>query len=318
MEKGFPAYIPCYVSECLQLALLLEVSAYPKPGNVHRNADFSDTRYEHFLASAVAVAPYFKLAAERGFQLQSGKISVSQVKIGELIRDSAKNIWRWQSGGNTLLGAVILLMPIAVAAGAVLAEGNFSLLRLREKIRRIVTSSTSEDAVNVYEAIAIAQPGGLGKAPDLDVNDPESKRRIIEEGISLYDVFKIASAYDSICAEWVNNYPITFDIGYPFFKRQIEKTNDVNLATVNTFLKILAEVPDTLIVRKAGKKKALEVSLEAKRILELGGLGTEAGMKELIEFDYRLRHSGNSLNPGTTADIVSAVLALNILEGFRP
>ena len=128
-------------------------------------------------------------------------------------------------------------MPIAVAAGAVLTEGNLSLPRLREKIRHIVTSSTAKDAVNVYEAIEIAQPGGLGKAPDLDVNDPESKRRIVEEGISLYDVFKIASAYDSICAEWVNNYPITFDIGYPYFKRQIEKANDVNLATVNTFLR---------------------------------------------------------------------------------
>ena len=318
MEKRFPAYISCYVSECLQLALLLEVSAYPKPGNVHRNADFSDTRYEHFLASAVAVAPYFKLAAERGFQLQSGKISVGQVGIGELIRDSAKNMRRWQSGGNTLLGAVILLMPIAVAAGAVLAEGKISLPRLREKIWYIVTSSTSEDAVNVYEAIEIAQPGGLGKAPDLDVRNPESKKRIIEEGISLYEVFKIASAYDSICSEWVNNYPITFDIGYPFFKEQIEKTKDVNLATINTFLKILAEVPDTLIARKAGKEKALEVSLEAKRILELGGLETEIGRRELIEFDNRLRRDGNCLNPGTTADIVSAVLALSILEGFRP
>jgi triphosphoribosyl-dephospho-CoA synthetase len=58
--------IPLHVSKCLQLALLLEVSAYPKPGNVHRNADFNDTRYEHFLASAVAVAPYFELSAKKG------------------------------------------------------------------------------------------------------------------------------------------------------------------------------------------------------------------------------------------------------------
>ncbi|RLI19779.1 ATP--dephospho-CoA triphosphoribosyl transferase CitG, partial [Candidatus Bathyarchaeota archaeon] len=189
---------------------------------------------------------------------------------------------------------------------------------LREKIRRIVTSSTAEDAVNVYEAIEIAQPGGLGKASDLDVNDPESKRRIVEERISLYEVFRIASAYDSICSEWVNNYPITFDIGYPYFRRQIEKTSDINLATVNTFLKILAEVPDTLIARKAGREKALEVSLEAKRILKLGGLETEIGRREIIKFDNMLRHAKNSLNPGPTADIVSAVLALSILEGFRP
>ena len=41
-----------HVSRCLQLAILLEVSAYPKPGNVHRTADFQETDYEHFLASA--------------------------------------------------------------------------------------------------------------------------------------------------------------------------------------------------------------------------------------------------------------------------
>ena len=310
--------VPCYVSKCLQLAILLEVSAYPKPGNVHRNADFGDTRYEHFLASAVAVAPYFKLAAEKGVLISAGKLSRSQVRIGEIIRDSAKSLRQWQRGGNTLLGAVLLLSPIAVAAGAVLSKGKFSLHELREEIGKIVISTTAEDAVNVYEAIEIAQPGGLGKAPDLDVSDPNSKKRIIEENVSLYEVFKIASEYDSICSEWVNNYPITFEVGYPYFKKQIEKTRDVNLATVNTFLKILAEVPDTLIARKSGKEKAIQVSTEAKRILELGGLETEIGKRKLIIFDKKLRTAGNSLNPGTTADIVSAVLALNILEGYRP
>jgi len=310
--------IPNYVSACLQLALLLEVSAYPKPGNVHRNADFSDTRYEHFLASTVAVSPYFRLAAERGVLISTGRLSRSQARIGQIIRDSAKNMQRWQRGGNTLLGAVILLSPIAVAAGTVLSKGKFSLQELREEIGKIVVSTTAEDAVNIYEAIEIAQPGGLGRAPDLDVSNPKSKERILKENISLYKVFKIASEYDSICSEWVNNYPITFEIGYPYFKKQIEKTNDINLATVNTFLKILAEVPDTLIARKAGMEKATEVSTEAKRIFELGGLETEVGKKEIINFDRKLRTASNSLNPGTTADIVSAVLALNILEGYRP
>jgi len=319
MRKNLPASIPVYVSGCLQLALLLEVSAYPKPGNVHRTADFDDTRYEHFLASAVAVAPYFKLAAERGVLVSTDRLSRSQVNIGQIIRDSAANMQQWQRGGNTLLGAVILLSPIAVAAGIVLSKGRFSLRELREEIGKVVVSTTAEDAVNVYEAIEIAQPGGLGKAPDLDVSDPKSKGRILKENISLYKVFKIASEYDSICSEWVNNYRITFEIGYPYFKKQIEKSsNDINLATVNAFLKILAEVPDTLIARKTGKEKALKVSMEAKRILKLGGLKTEIGKKELVNFDKMLRASSNSLNPGTTADIVSAVLALNILEGYRP
>ncbi|WP_455363487.1 triphosphoribosyl-dephospho-CoA synthase, partial [[Eubacterium] cellulosolvens] len=37
------------IAAALQLAVLLEVSAYPKPGNVHRTRDFELTRFEHFL-----------------------------------------------------------------------------------------------------------------------------------------------------------------------------------------------------------------------------------------------------------------------------
>ena len=62
-----------HVSRCLELAILLEVSAHPKPGNVHRTADFRETRYEHFLASAVAVAPHFKHTAERSKSRHHGR-----------------------------------------------------------------------------------------------------------------------------------------------------------------------------------------------------------------------------------------------------
>ncbi len=34
-----------YIRRCATLAALLEVSASPKPGNVHRTRDHSDTRY---------------------------------------------------------------------------------------------------------------------------------------------------------------------------------------------------------------------------------------------------------------------------------
>jgi len=307
-----------HVSECLQLAVLLEVSGYPKPGNVHRTADFKKTRYEHFLASAVAVAPHFKLAAERGIMISSGKVGLDQINIGEMIKNAVENVGAWQHGENTLLGTVILLSPIAIAAGMTLAEDSFSILKLREKIRIVVESTTPADAVAVYDAIEIAKPGGLGKAPKLDVTDPASRQKILKDQVTLFDVFKIASEYDSITCEWVNNYPITFDLGYPYFTQQLEKTKDVNTATVHTFLKILAEIPDTLIARKAGLAKAKEVSAQAKQVLEMGGLTTQPGKDRLWKLDEKLRDPTNQLNPGTTADIIAAVLAVSILNGYRP
>ena len=307
-----------YISGYLQLAVLLEVSSYPKPGNIHRTADFKKTRYEHFLASAVAVAPHFKLAAERGMMLSTGKAGLDQINIGEIIKDAVENVDEWQHGENTILGTIILLTPIAVAAGMTLAENSFSINKLREKIRIIVESTTPADAVAVYDAIEIAKPGGLGKAPKLDVTDSASKQKILEEEVSLFDVFKIASKYDSITYEWINNYPITFDLGYPYLIQQLEKTKDVNTATVHTFLKILAEIPDTLIARKAGLAKAKEVSAQAKQVLEMGGLTTQLGKDGLWKLDEKLRDATHQLNPGTTADIIAAVLGVSVLNGYRP
>ncbi len=307
-----------YVSGCLELAILLEVSAYPKPGNVHRTSDFPETRYEHFLASAVAVAPHFRHAAERGVQISKGKIDPAEVEIGKIIKATVESVGCWQRGGNTLLGAIILLTPMAIGSGMIIHKEKFSVAGLRENVGVIVESSTPLDAVHVYDAILMAKPAGLGRAPKLDVNDAASKRKILKDQVTLFEVLKIASEYDSIASEWVHNYPVTFDLGYPNFVQQLEETKDVNTATVHTFLKILSEVPDTFIARKVGLAKAKEISAQAKQLLEGENLTTTSGRRRLLEFDRKLRDHAHKLSPGTTADITEAVLAISILGGYRP
>lgn len=307
-----------HISKCLELAILLEASAN-KPGNVNRTAGFENTRYEHFLASAVAVASSFECAALRGVLVFRGETHLGDVGLGRIIKKSIVDVNTWQRGGNTLLGTAILLSPIAVAAGmTAVREDVFKISKIRENVKLVVESTTPEDAVNVYEAIKNANPSGLGKVSELDINDPDSINRIRKEKISLYQIFKAASKHDTICSEWVNNYPITFDVAYPFLMEQIRQTDDLNAVIVHAFLKVLAECPDTLIARKTSLEKALEFSFRAEEILKLGGLETSNGRESLREFDRELRKVGNLLNPGTTADIIAASLALMILDGYRP
>ncbi|MBN1244109.1 triphosphoribosyl-dephospho-CoA synthase [Candidatus Bathyarchaeota archaeon] len=307
-----------HISNCLELAMLLEVTA-SKPGNVTPTASFEGTRIEHFLASAVAAESSFEEAAQRGTAVSENKLKISQVGIGGIIKECAVDINAWQKGGNTLLGTVMLFIPIAVAAGMTPTGENFSFdfSRLRANLRLAVEATTAEDAVSLYEAIDVAKPSGLGGAPDLDVTDPASKTRLLEDNVSLFEVFKIASGYDDICSEWVRNYPITFDSAYPYLMVQL-KRGDLNAAVVHTFLKILSEHPDTFIARKVGVGKAREVSLDAKKAWELGGLETPEGRESILKLDRRLRASGNLLNPGTTADLTAAALALCTLNGYRP
>jgi triphosphoribosyl-dephospho-CoA synthase len=298
--------------------MLLEVTA-SKPGNVTPNSSFEGTGIEHFLASTVAAESSFEEAARRGTLVSENKLNINQVGIGEIIKKCAVNIKAWQKGGNTLLGTVMLFVPIAVAAGMTKIWDNFvfDFSRLRANLRLAVEFTTSEDAIHLYEAIDVAKPSGLGGVPDFDVTDPKSKTRLLEDNISLFEVFKIAADYDDICSEWVNNYTITFDLSYPYLMERL-KRGDVNMAVVHTFLKILSEHPDTFIARKVGVEKARAVSLETKKVLKLGGLETTEGRESLRELDKRLRASGNLFNPGTTADLTAAALALCTLSGYRP
>ncbi len=308
-----------YVSSCLQLGILFEVSA-PKPGNVNRKVDFETTKFEHFLASAVAVRPSFEHAAQRGIMVSEGAIQPEQIEIGAIIKEAVININAWQSGGNTLLGTVLLLSPIAAAAGISLVKNErISLPNLRENIRLVVESTTPSDAVAVYEAINMAGPNGLaGKAPTLDVEDPRSKTKLLKEKITLYEVFKISAPYDSISREWTERYPVTFDVGFPYFTQQLKETGNLETAIIHTFLEILAKVPDTLIMRKVGLRKAKAISSKAGDIMKLGGLMASAGREKLSKLDSELRGPKNKLNPGTTADILAAVLSIVLLKGYRP
>ena len=295
-----------------QLALLLEVSGYPKPGNVHRTSDFKNTRYEHFLASAVAIEPCLRYAAYRGLKASRNLIGLDELRLGYLIKCGVKEAFKWQSGGNTCLGILTLVIPLTCAAAMSFREG---LANFRSYVGKIVKSTTPRDSIDFYDAISIANPGGLGSSPRLDVRDLESRNQIIREGIGLFEVFKTSASYDLISREWVTVFEISFEVGSPYFTKLINELGDVNIATVHTFLKILSMYPDTLIARKAGLDRAREVSDRAREVLSIGGLLTEDGRRMIWDFDRELRSEENKLNPGSTADLVASSIMISLLTG---
>lgn len=306
------------IAAALQLALLLEVSAYPKPGNVHRTRDFESTRFEHFLASATALGPHFRLAALRGRKVAEGSAWCRGLAIGERIRRAVEASSEWQHGGNTSLGVILLLTPIAYAAGMISPKSPLRIQGIRRKLRKVVSRTTSADAVNTYRAISYASPGALGKVPDLDVNDKNSIAAIRKRNLSLLDIFRVSARYDTISWEWVNNFSVTFDIGLPFLAKELRTTRDINTAIVDTYLRVLSLVPDTLIARKQGIEIAKQISLQANRVLRKGGMRTPSGRKAVVRMDRALQRSDHRCNPGTTADLTASALSVLILSGFRP
>jgi len=168
-----------YVSGCSQLALLLESGAYPKPGNVHRTADFGDTKYEHFLASSIAVGQAIREATKQGMRVASGDIDYKQIEIGRIIYEATSSMMKWQHGGNTILGSILLLVPISAAAGLTWVQTSKSVNNLRSSLIKITHSTTPEDAIYVYDAIKLSDAGGLGSSDRFDVTKENSRQEIL-------------------------------------------------------------------------------------------------------------------------------------------
>jgi triphosphoribosyl-dephospho-CoA synthase len=124
-----------------------------------------------------------------------------------------------------------------------------------------------------------------------------------------------AAQRDSIAAEYAGDYAVTFELGMPVLAGALGDGLRPRDAVVELALRILAAVPDSLIARKRGAAAAARVAEGAERVLTAGGVRSAAGRGALARFDASLRRDGNALNPGTTADLVTAVLFVALLEG---
>jgi triphosphoribosyl-dephospho-CoA synthase len=274
------------IAAAAQLACLLEASA-PKPGNVSPGRHFHDTRYEDFLASAAAIGPAFAHAGD--------------ATLGATILESIRATARW-TRSNTNLGIVLLLAPLAHAAhGACRTRST-----IREELARVLRSAGVRDAADVYEAIRIAHPAGLGRVEDGDVASAPS--------IALRDAMALAAERDEIAREYTTDFALTFGTGAPALARARRDGLPWDDAVVECYLALLAATPDTHIARKLGGAEAVHVSESARAVLAEGGIRTAAGRDSIALFDRQLRDERNSRNPGTTADLTAAAIYVVLLE----
>jgi triphosphoribosyl-dephospho-CoA synthase len=266
-----------------QAACLWEATAR-KPGNVHRFVDFENLHYLDFALSAAAIGPVLLDAPHR--------------TVGELVRDALRRT-RAVVRTNTNLGIVLLLAPLARAD---------RLAGLETGLVRVLEELTVRDAESAYEAIRLAVPGGLGRAPQQDVSEQPTR--------SLREVMALAADRDTIARQYATNFRDVFGMGIQALRRGLEETATLEGAIILTHLELLASIPDTLIGRKRGPAEAEEARHRARRVLETGWPRTLAGGTAFHELDAWLRAEGHGRNPGSTADLVTACLFVALREGI--
>lgn len=268
-----------------QLACILEVMA-PKPGNVHRFRDLPGLSFVDFLASALAIGDPLDRAANDG--------------IGRSV-ERAIAATRLVVATNTNLGMVLLLAPLAAVPRG---------LGLRVGVRDVLESTTVDDARAVYRAIRLAQPGGMGSVPEQDVAEEPTR--------SLKAVMELAADRDLVARQYASGYREVFTDALPALEEAIRHGRPVETSIVAAHLTLLSRHPDSLIIRKAGIDRAVEVSARAAEILAAGWPDHPEALRKCEAFDQWLRHPDRRLNPGTTADLVTAAIYAALREGTIP
>jgi triphosphoribosyl-dephospho-CoA synthase len=295
--------------------MLFELSSSPKPGNVDRCHDFSDIRFHHFLTSAVSAYPVFRKAA-------SGEGSP-----GSLILEGVQAWEDWNLRSNTHFGSLVLLIPLALAAGRVAGHewavheqgqetrrdesqenGPYDGVDdgLEEELARVLRSTTVQDAIDFYRAFDLAG-ARVVQVDDFSLKDPDWERKLIEGNQSLLELMRLSLDHDIVAREWATDFERSFQLAGRL--REMVSIYGLNDGVVRTFLEALAEVPDSLISAKFGRERAVEVSSLAVDAL------LDSTLNKAREMDCELNN--RDMNPGSTADLIAASLFISLLRRLR-
>ncbi len=161
----------------------------PKPGNVHRGADFEDLSYPDFIVAATVVGPILDTAV----MLPLGQTILTAIEATQAAVAT-----------NTNLGTILLLAPFAkVPRTTTLAAG----------IADVLGQLTADDARDVYQAIRVARPGGLGRVESADVAQ--------EAPADLVAAMRLAADRDFVARQYAENFHHVLNVVVPYLSRAL-------------------------------------------------------------------------------------------------
>ena len=272
------------VAAAVWRACIEELEA-PKPGNVSFVSPGHGMTAAEFVASARCTADV---------------LGTPGLSLGERVLRSVRAT-RAVAGCNTNLGIVLLCAPLAHAALDNRRDGS-----LRARLARVLEDASLTDTEQVFEAIRLAEPAGLGASARHDVRSPAAA--------PLLEVMREAENRDRVARQYARCYEDIFDLGLPALVESRRRWPGPQ-AVVALYLAFLARFKDSHIERKLGAVAAQRVRLEAQRLVESLDVAVSSGMniEDLTRFDRSLK--SRHINPGTSADMtVATLLAGNLLR----
>ncbi|SAL05135.1 triphosphoribosyl-dephospho-CoA synthase [Caballeronia calidae] len=257
-----------------------------KPGNVSVASAGHNMTSAQFIASAGTAA--------------SGLFTPG-ARVGARILDAVRRTFD-AVGCNTNLGIVLLAAPLCAALERFGADESIDASRWHASTVRVLADLDIDDARLAYRAIALANPGGLGDAPEQPVHAPPT--------VTLRAAMMLAADRDSIARQYENGFADIFGAGLDAAGTTTPATE--HRAMLDAFLAFLATWPDSHIVRKQGAAVAQSVTRDAAwHRANWRAAGRAAQSPELDAWDAGLKARG--INPGTSADLAVATLFVALM-----
>lgn len=266
------------LANAYKAACMAELQAL-KPGNVHIFSDGHGMTIQDFIKSAEASAAV---------------IAQPNLSIGERIYYAVEATQK-AVGLNTNLGVILLCAPLIHAA----LNGD-STLTLSQNLTHTLSQLNVQDAVLAAKTIVIANPAGLGKTAQHDVNETLN--------VSLLALMCFSADKDRIAWQYAHSYQDIFEFGLQRYNQSMIRWQNPAWAATAIYLGFLARNLDTHIVRKYDKTLAADVMTEAQGF-EANFLAAENPklvQKKLLDWDASLKK--RNINPGTSADLTVATL----------
>ena len=277
----------------------------PKPGNVHLFAAGTRKTVTNFIASAEAAAVPL---TQRGARIGTRILGAVEASVAAVPR-------------NTNLGIVLLCAPLAAAAERIAHDpekwvpvfGKRSCAKkpdLRTALAAELARLDVEDARLAFRAIALAAPGGLGRASRHDVHEPAT--------VTLREAMAEAAERDRIARQYVSDFADVFGLGESLLASALARSAEPKWATLAVYLAFLGAFPDSHVVREHGPAVGEEVRGRgaelAHRLAQVRE--PEALVPDLLAWDAALKQRG--INPGTSADLTVATLFAHRLRSILP
>ncbi|MFP4481992.1 MAG: triphosphoribosyl-dephospho-CoA synthase [Thermovirgaceae bacterium] len=272
-------------------ACLAEVHAAPKPGLVDRAGPGAhrDMDYSTFLASSMALAPYWAPQATVGLAGMKPNEALVFLRKQGLLMDRA--MLTATGGVNTHKGLIFALSLLLYGAGFLLCSR-----------RRLTPEETAKSAAAAVKGCCRKELEALKDAP------PQRK---LTSGEKIF----LAHGLRGIRGEAESGFPSALAAGLPSLRKALASEASLNDSALYALFHIMDVCEDTNIVARKGYPFWIgEYRRMLAPLLELKPPFSKQDMAVVLDVDTRFSDEG--ISPGGAADLLTCTLFLHWIDGY--